>query len=378
MSLFKRKKRETVSVQTAVSDGYHTIPFSLLNRTAQSRCERKLYQALRENIPIVDAAIYKIIRLVGGFRITCDDRKTERLLNDFLDKVQVNGCQEGIRRFLESHLDRLITDGTAVGEIVLSPNGKEIAGLYNASLDYVALAADKNPFDVVIYAIAPSGERIPVAYPELVICSTLMNEPNSVYGTSVLRGLPFAGDLLMKIFHATGTNWDRVGNVRFAVSYKPSENDRSFTKERAAQIAGEWSKAMKSPEPKDFVSVGDVSIKVIGADNQIPDAQVPVRMLIEQLIVKLSIPPFLLGLSWATTERMSVQQADILTSELEYYRDHLTAVVRRICDLWLRLHGRQCSYRIEWENISLQDEVELARAGLLNAQAEALRSKNKE
>ena len=35
---------------------------------------------------------------------------------------------------------------------------------------------------------------------------------------------------------------------------------------------------------------------------------VPVRQLLEQLIAKLSIPPFLLGLSWSSTERMSSQQ----------------------------------------------------------------------
>ena len=179
----------------------------------------------------------------------------------------------------------------------------------------------------------------------------------------------------MKIFHALGTNWDRVGNVRFAVSYKPGENDRSFTKDRAAQIASEWSKAMKSPEPKDFVSVGDVSIKVIGAENQIPDSQIPVRLLLEQILSKFSIPPFLLGLSWSSTERMSAQQADILTSEMEFYRHTLENSIRSICDLWFRLGGIRTDYSIEWDNINLQDEVELARAGLLKAQAEALEAK---
>ena len=177
---------------------------------------------------------------------------------------------------------------------------------------------------------------------------------------------------MLRIIKAVGTNWERVGNVRFAVSYKPGENDRSFTKERAAQIASEWSKAMNSSEPKDFVSVGDVSIKVIGAENQIPDCQVPSRMLLEQILSKLSIPPFLLGLSWSTTERMSGRQADILTTELEFYRRQLESSIRRICDLFLKMEGFSADYTIEWDNIDLQDEVELARARLLNAQADEL------
>lgn len=373
LKLFKRKKKESLTVQTAVSNGYQSNPFALLGRFGSGRCERKLYRALRENIPVVDAAIYKIIRLVGGFRVICDDAATEKQLSDFLDNVPVNGCQKGIRRFLENHLDRLITDGTAVGEIVLSGYGREIAGLYNASLDDVSLATGKDdPFHMVCYVTKPSGERVPVAYPDLLIISRLMTEPKQIYGTSVLRGLPFVGDLLMKILNATGTNWDRVGNVRFLVSYKPNENDRSFTKERASMIAEEWTRAMKSPEPKDFVTVGDVNVKVIGADNQIPDAQIPMRILLEQLIAKLSIPPFLLGLSWSSTERMSSQQADILTSELEYYRHQLSTAVRQVCDLWMKLHGHYGDYRIEWDNINLQDEVELARAALYRAQAQKL------
>ena len=97
-----------------------------------------------------------------------------------------------------------------------------------------------------------------------------------------------------------------------------------FAKERAELIASEWSEAMKSGSVKDFVAVGDVDIKVIGADNQIPDSEIPVREMLEQIVAKLGIPPFLLGLSWSTTETMSKVETDVLTTELWHYRRHLT------------------------------------------------------
>ena len=370
----KKKQKEALTLQTAVSDGYSYGGYAFLDQSKNPVYERRLYQALRENIPVIDAAVEKLIRLIGSFHVRCRDKEVEQELERFLQNVRVNGCQRGIDSFLQGYMDDLITYGTAAGEMVLSKNGKQIAALYNASLDNIELTADKNPLDVTICAITPDGERVPVKYPALVMCTTMMNESGKLYGTSLLRGLPFVGELLMKILYAIGTNWDRVGNVRFAVSYKPGDSDRSFTKERAAQIASEWSKAMKSREPKDFVTVGDVSIKVIGADNQIPEMQVPVRILLEQILSKLSIPPFLLGFSWSSTERMSSQQADILTSELEYYRGLLSGVVRQIVTLYLKLRGAADDVLIEWDNISLQDEVELARAGLLNAQAEKLKN----
>ena len=67
---------------------------------------------------------------------------------------------------------------------------------------------------------------------------------------------------------------------------------------------------------RDFVAVGDVDIKVIGADGPILDSQAPVRQILEQLVARTGIPPFMLGLSWSSTERMSAQQADMLTTEV--------------------------------------------------------------
>lgn len=380
--MFKKKNKiannSGFAVQT-VSDGFSSMhPFSdLRNYLPTTSYEKRLYRSLREAVPVIDAAIYKIIRLVGGFKAECADADTQKLLNTFLKSVRVNGCEAGIESFTSSYLEQLLTYGTAVGEVVLNSAGTDIAALYNASLDDVEIVADKNPFDIKICTLNACGERVAVKYPELVLCSAIMPEAGKVYGTSILKGLPFVSDILLKILNATGTNWERIGNVRFAVTYKPSDGDRSFSRERAAQIASEWSKAMKSREPKDFVSVGDVSIKVIGADNQIPDSEVPVRQILEQIVAKLSIPPFLLGLSWSSTERMSEQQADILTSELEYYRRVIEVAIRKICSIYLRLHGINRDFNIVWENIRLQDEVELAKARLYSAQAEEIEIRNR-
>ena len=158
--------------------------------------------------------------------------------------------------------------------------------------------------------------------------------------------------------------------MRFAVTYNPDGG--VFSEENARQIAEEWRKAMRSDTVCDFVSLGDVNIRVIGADNVMPDCEVPLRAILEQITAKLGIPPFLLGFSWSTTERMSEQQADILTSELEYYRSVLEPVLRRIVRTHLLLCGCRDRFWIEWEDINLQDAVEMSTARLNNAQAAKL------
>ena len=372
MGIFRKKQKKTspgfLAVQTS-PPGDELRLMSSISGCRGSICENRLYRSLRESVPVIDAAIYKIVRLTGGFRVECRDSRAQEAMDDFVKNIRVNGISSGLQSFISIYLEQLLTLGTAAGEMVLGKD-MSIKALYNSNIDDLRISCGDNPLDVMIGVRDSTGNYKRIRHPELVVCSAIMPEPGSVYGTSVLRGLPFVSEILMKILGAVGTNWDRVGNVRFAVTYRPGENERSLGRERAAQIASEWSKAMKSTDPRDFICVGDVDIKAIGADNQIPDCAVPIRQIMEQITAKLSIPPFLLGFSWSTTERMSSQQADMLTSELEYYRRILEGPVRRICAAFLRLEGLDERFDIKWDNINLQDEVELARARLYNAQAE--------
>ena len=193
----------------------------------------------------------------------------------------------------------------------------------------------------------------------------------------MLRSMPFLANILMKIFDAMGKNWERMGNVRFAITCK--DNDGGNAGERCGQVAREWSAAMQSGRDgavRDFVCAGDVDIRTIGADNQILDSEVPVRQILEQLVAKTGIPPFLLGLSWSSTERMSSQQADIMTSEIAAIRRSLEPVVERICEFWLRLRGFDDRVIVNWQDVNLQDEESEARAALYRAQARTMEEEN--
>lgn len=372
MSLRKKKSEPTVPVQTAPRQSFSSIPFSL-PQPFPPAC-LSLYDALRESVPVIDAAIGKLVRLTLGFSAHCANAQADRALQDFLTSVPLGGCGCGVHAFLSAYLDQLLTYGTAVGEIVVQ-NGR-VCGLYNASLKSIELRYAEDGFSAEV--LAGGVRKTPVRYPELLLLSALNPAPNALYGTSLLHALPFVSGVLLKIFAATGENWERLGNVRFAVTYKPQNDamDRAYAKERAMQVAKAWSEAMKPGSgARDFVSVGDVSIRVIGADCPIPDSEVPVRQMLEQILAKTGLPPFLLGLSWSSTERMSAQQADLLTSELEAYRMLLTPVLTKILRTFLRLSGFVDEPQIVWDDVTLQDEVELSRARLYDAQARQLLQK---
>ena len=366
--MFGRKKHSgKLSVQTVAKKPVSGSFSQLWSSDALSGAERGLYSALREAVPIIDAAIGKIVRLSGGFRLVTEDRRAQEIADDFLKNVAVNSTGMGLPNFVSAYLDSLLTYGEAVGEMLPSPDGVGISALYNASLDDVELGFGENPLDLRV-SVKDCAESSEVKYPQLVVAGILNQKPGKPRGASVLAGLPFVSSVLLKILESLKTNWERIGDVRFAVTCSPGA-DGVFTEENARLIADEWKKAMRSDTVCDFVALGDVSIKAIGADNQLPDCEVPVRVILEQIVAKLGIPPFLLGLSWSSTERMSAQQADILTSELEYYRAAVEPAIRKIAGTHLRLCGYNCRFDVVWDNINLQDEVELSQARLNNANA---------
>lgn len=372
MGLFKRKKKVSKAIIQSAPVRGKEHPFSLISSYQPlGNVELELYSSLREAVPIIDAAIGKLNRLMGTFTVECENKSTQKQVEEFFREVNVCQGNRGIGTFISTYFDQLLTYGEAVGEIVLDSSRNGIKALYNTNLRDVTLYPHKDTMELVAYK-NDNGVEKKLPYQSLILTTLLNPEPGRAKGTSILKGLPFVSEILLKIFNSVGQNWERVGNIRFAVTYKPDSNSgtTAYTKENAQQIADEWSRVMGDKNNTcDFVSVGDVSIKTIGADNQILDCDVPIRRITEQIVAKLSVPPFLLGLSWSTTERMSSQQADILTSELEYYRETLNPVILKIARMFLNLRGIDEKLTVSWNYINLQDELELSQARVNNANA---------
>jgi len=370
----KRKRKEAAAVtaeacQLRAGEGH---PFGALKRFVPlGGSEEWVYREMREAIPVLDAAVGKLVRLSGGFQVKCRNAEAQRKLERFLDNVPCGRGQYGIENFFSGFMDSLLTYGRAVGEMVVA--GGKLQAVCWGDVTKLQFQEGNSPLDVVLYGPDKNGLMRPLPYPHLLLFTTLNPEPGSPYGVSIFRGMPFLADVLMKIFATVGSNWERAGNIRYSVVCKnDNQADASQIQERGKQVAKEWAKAMedcKNGTVRDFVAVGDVDIKVIGEGAPILDSQVPVRQILEQLVAKTGLPPFLLGLNWSTTERMSTQQADILSSELWAMRRTVEPILKKICRTFLALEGLDDRVEILWDDISLQDITEEARAELYLAQA---------
>ena len=374
----KRKKKEsgTVAAVCQLRDG-QAHPFSAVRSfTPLGGGEEQVYRQMREAIPVLDAAVGKMVRLCGGFEAKCRDPKAQGKLNSFLRMMPCGRGQMGMDSFLCAYLDSLLTYGRAVGELVVA--GGRLQAVCWGDVTALEVQQGENPLEMVLWGRDSHGQMRPLPYQHLLLFTTLHPEPGHPYGVSMFRGMPFLADILLKIYQTIGSNWERAGNIRYSVTCKAGEDlDPAAAQERGQAVAQQWARAMedsKNGRVRDFVAVGDVQIKVIGAETPILDAQVPVRQILEQLIAKTGLPPFLLGLNWSTTERMSTQQADLLTSELWALRRTVEPAMRKVCQTYLALEGLDDRVEIEWDDISLQDITQEAQADLYRAQAEKCRS----
>ncbi len=374
----KRKKKEQggVAAVCQLRNG-NNHPFGAMRRfTPLGGGEERVYREMREAIPVLDAAVGKMGRLCGGFQVRCRNPEAQRKLNDFLRMMPCGQGQMGIESFLRGYLDRPLTYGRAGGDMGVA--GGQPRAVCWGDVTSLEVQEGDNALDMVLWGMDKRGLMRPLPYQHLLLFTTMNPEPGHPYGVSMFRGMPFLAEILMKIYNTIGSNWERAGNVRYSVICKGGEElDPGAAQERGKAVAAEWARAMedcKNGTVRDFVAVGDVEIKVIGGEAPILDSEIPVRQILEQLVAKTGLPPFLLGLSWSTTERMSTQQADLLTSELWALRRTVEPAMRKICQTYLALEGMDNRVEILWDDISLQDITQEAQAELYHAQAEKYRA----
>jgi len=377
----KRKKQESGAMAAVCQlRGGNIHPFGAMRHfTPLGGGEERVYREMRESIPVLDAAVGKMVRLCGGFEVRCKNPQAQHKLNTFLQMMPCGRGQMGIESFLSGYLDSLLTYGRAVGEMVVA--GGKLRAVCWGDVTTLEVQEGNDSLDVVLWGMDDHGLMRPLPYQHLLLFTTMNPEPAHPYGVSMFRGMPFLADILLKIYNTIGSNWERAGNLRYSVICKGGENlDPVTAQERGKAVAEQWAKAMedgKNGTVRDFVAVGDVEIKVIGGEAPLLDSEVPVRQILEQLVAKTGLPPFLLGLSWSTTERMSTQQADILTSELWALRRTVEPAMRKICQTYLALEGLDNRVEILWDDISLQDITQESQAALYNAQAEKYRAEAK-
>ena len=192
-------------------------PFRLLDGYVPLRSgEIALYRSIREAVPILDAAIWKLIRLSGGVQVRCRTEQAQAGLERFLRTVDTGRGQRGVQSFLDRYLDAMLTCGRAVGEIVLDRRRREIAALLCGDPAEVEIREGASPMEFQLCTRAEGGGME-------ISMNKIINQYKLIMTYIGIIGLVgFIGSVLIQVtartFLPTAPNWTEEA-ARFLFIY---------------------------------------------------------------------------------------------------------------------------------------------------------------
>lgn len=369
-----------------------------------------LYEAIREAVGPIDAAINMTTVLDGIIAVGGDNDALVQEIDDWMKNIRVNDLETGFQSFYRSQGNEMYEQGFVVGEPILALN--DVVQLRVAdSKGVIFKRVEGGALETWYRKPAPSrGRRDGTDNIERVLRNSYQNvttgmlernnyrkldpmhlvyavfnpEADGPYGTSLMRSTEFDTKVLLTMKNALHRTWDRFGDPILDVQYKtkakisPAELDK-----RRKEIADNIATAMSikaSGNSADVVNgVGkddEIIIKVLGADGQVLDIEMPAKFIMESIISKTGLPAWMLGYHWSTAERLAQRQGEIALQMSKTRFTTRQPGLEGVIKTMLRARGRTWK-KGDWflcqELPSLQDIVAKAQAGFLEAQTEMMR-----
>jgi len=368
----------------AVSRRSYEDPWGMQS-TISSPVDLAVYEAVANGIPFIDVALRKLSRMIPRFEVKCRVDSTADALNAWMREVRVGSLLRGFAPFARSHVRQMLQYGRSAGEIALTRGKTDAAGLFIVDARQIRLIpADDGR--LLLGEADALGALHPYPRQDLFIYSACNSESDDPRGVSMLRSVPFVADVVLRMENAVRQKWQRHGAPSFLVHHRVASDvqisDSALQQQRSA-IQDDWERAMRARWQNDgiidFISAsqGDFVIRALDSDGEL-EFTAPYRALMEQIVCSVELAPFMLGLNWSTTERLSRQQADMIIGQCQEMRAELEPDFLHVLTWVQRLRNLRGKIRLQWHGINLQDQVETARGELYAAQAMEKRIANAE
>ena len=342
------------------------------------KVESDFYEFLREGIPIIDTAINRLVSLDGHVVVKGYNETLVDEIQDWIDNVAVNDVQKGMQAFHQNLSNEAFEQGFGFGEFVTDKKRTDIVGLRVADSKFIQFKRTAAGLD--IYQKANDDLDYRLLNPVNLMYFSINNENQNPSGTALMRSCEFVAKILVTIQNSILNVWERFGDPSFSIIYKTSKKDGAEHEKRRKTLQDEFDTAIRAKragQSADFVRAidkdSDIIIKIIGADGQVLEAEVPLRHVLEQICGKTGLPPWMLSLHWSTTERLSNAEAEMLLADVATRQAAKMPLFTNLVKTMLLLRGRtwkKGDWWLEWGQVNLHDIVQQAQARFLNAQGD--------
>ena len=342
------------------------------------KIEGSFYEFLREAIPVIDAGINKLVSLDGHPEVEGDDEALVEEIKEWFYNVPVNDLQKGLQAFHQNFTGEAFEQGCAIGEFVTDKKRTDIIGLRVADSKSIKFKRTEKGIDIYQKADGDTEER-PLK-PDNLLYFSINNENQNPYGVPLLRSTEFVSKILVTMHNSLGNVWERFGDPSFSIIYKTTKREGTDLASRRQTIEDEFNAAIRAKregKSADFVRAIDkdseIKIDIIGANGQELTFEAPARHVLEQIIAKIGLPPWMLGMHWSTTERLSENEAEILLADIATRQAAKMPYFYNLIRTLLLLRGRtwkKGDWKLKWAQVNLKDILRQAQARFMNAQAD--------
>jgi hypothetical protein len=337
-----------------------------------------LYDLIREAIPVWDVAISKRTRLIGDFEINAfGDNNVQEFLEDFKRHVPVGFFGGGLNSWIVQLSDSALSKGFGIGELVPNANNTAVDRMKIAKANWFRFIEQNER--LVLGELDVNGfSAVPMENENLIYYLAFNQRDGHPQGIPLAVSLPFMAQVFLRMQKSIENLIWRIGDPSFVAALTGGANsDYEKVKNAATAFRDELTKLM-TDRRQGMVRDASIGVPNGGAFNLQTLGETPrnfdfspqSRFTLEQIIAVSEIPPFMFGMSWSTTERMSAEQSDNLISVVESNRMAVENIIYRVLDMALILNGMAGKkYEIKWYPVNLKDDKMIADSRLANAQA---------
>ena len=334
--------------------------------------------AIREMIPFCNVAIVKYCKLVGTFEIdTHGNKRAKQMIDEFLRKVPVNYFDSGFFDWQRQMIDSALELGPGYGEVILTRSLKDIGRLKVArAKDFRFLRKGDR---LVLGQMGRHGfQAMEFENQDLIFMLAFDKRQGHPQPYSLFESLPFVTNIFQRILKTVENQLWRVGSPTVIAWVEPGANaNMNDVKGCASGLRSQMQTAMQNRRMGKVSDIfgaappgGKLHFEFLGGDAHIMDITVPIRTVLEQVVAQTGFPPFMLGLSWSTTERLSTHQNDMIIGTIDGYREALNPIIEQVVGMKFILAGYAgLKWEIKWNAVNLMDEVEQAKARQMTAMA---------
>ncbi len=350
------------------------------------KVDGQFFEFLREAIPLMDAAIWRLVSLDGHIIVEGDKSGLVDEIQDWIDNVPVNDLQTGLQAYHQNFSNEAFEQGFSLGEFVASKRRDDIVGLRVADSKFIKF--NRTPTAMEIWQKADGDLQERLLNPANLLYWSINNENQNPYGTPLFRSCEFVAQIMATMHNSLLNAWERFGDPSFSLVYKTSKKDGTNHQERVESLAKDLDSVVRAKrlgKSADFVHAIDTNssldINIIGAEGQLLELEVPARHVAEQIVSKTGLPPWMLGQHWSTTERLAEFESEMVLADVTTRQTAKLPTFNRIISTLLKMRGRSWKkgdWELKFQQVNLHDIEKQARARFLNSQADMMGTEQQE